>query len=148
MPDIAKLNRAAGFADSASKKAPPGRWKRVTARWLEHLEKNVAMLQGLVRAGFEQTIKAIARKGGYKRLNPAFFEILEWKQKQSAGGHRTIGLTGLKLAKSERFDGLSEAEICEMIEGQRLLYRERGGPTAERCRSDSHNHGRTAAFIE
>src|SRR6185436_6858063 len=49
---------------------------------------------------------------------------LGWKQKQAAGGHRTVGLTDLKLQKSDRFDGLSEAEICEAIENQKLSYKE------------------------
>jgi hypothetical protein len=38
-----------------------------------------------------------------------------------------VGLTGLKLEKSPRFDGLSEAEICETIETQRLSYKEAVG---------------------
>jgi hypothetical protein len=35
-----------------------------------------------------------------------------------------VGLTGLTLVKRERFDGLSEAEICEWIEHERLSYKE------------------------
>ncbi len=123
-PEIARLNRAAGFADPASKKPPLGRWKRAATHWLQFREQNVAMLQGLVRAGFKETIKSIARKCGYKPQSAAFFEILGWKQKQSSAGHRSVGLTGLKLEKRERFDGLSEAEICEMIETQKLLYKD------------------------
>lgn len=122
--EIAELNRKAGFADPGSKKPPLGRWKRAAEKWLRHREQNPALLAGLVKAGFKETIKAIARKAGYKPESPAFFELLGWKQKQSAGGHRTVGLTGLKLAKSNRLDGLSEAEICEMIETQRLSYKE------------------------
>jgi len=124
VPEIAALNRRAGFGDPGSKKPPLGRWKRAATRWLQLREKNAAMLQGLVRAGFKETIKNIARKAGYKPESQAFFEILGWKQKQAAGGHRTVGLTGLKLVKSERFDGLSEAEICEAIDTQRLSYKE------------------------
>ncbi|HLL06854.1 MAG TPA: vWA domain-containing protein [Myxococcaceae bacterium] len=123
-PEIAALNRKAGFGDPGSKKPPLGRWKRAATRWLAMREKNPAMLQGLVKAGFKETIKKIARKAGYKPESQAFFEVLGWKQKQSAAGHRSVGLTGLKLEKSERFDGLSEAEICEAIETQRLSYKE------------------------
>ncbi len=121
---IAELNRRAGFADPGSKKPPLGRWKKAAEKWLRHREQNPAMLAGLVKAGFKETIKAIARKAGYKPASPAFFELLGWKQKQSTTGHRTVGLTGLKLTKSNRLDGLSEAEICEMIDSQRLSYKE------------------------
>jgi hypothetical protein len=123
-PEIAALNRKAGFGDPGSKKPPLGRWKRAATKWLAMREKNPAMLEGLVKAGFKETIKKIARKAGYKPESQAFFEVLGWKQKQAAGGHRKVGLTGLKLEKRERFDGLSEAEICEAIETQRLTYKE------------------------
>jgi Mg-chelatase subunit ChlD len=123
-PEIAELNRKAGFADPGSKKPPLGRWKKGAEKWLKYREQNPAMLAGLVKAGFKETIKAIARKAGYKPTSASFFELLGWKQKQSEAGHRTVGLSGLKLAKSNRLDGLSEAEICEMIEGQRLSYKE------------------------
>lgn len=123
-PEIARLNRGAGFGDPASKKPPLGRWKRAAQKWLALREQNPAMLKGLVKAGFKETIKAIARKCGYKPQSQAFFEILGWKQKQAAGGHRTVGLGTLTLSKQERFDGLSEAEICEAIETQRLTYKD------------------------
>lgn len=124
LPEIAELNRAAGFADPASKKPPLGRWKRAADKWLRIRETNVPMLEGLVSAGYKETIKKIARKVGYKPDTQAFFEILGWKQKQAAGGHRTLGLSGLALQKRERFDGLSEVEICEAIEAQRLGYKD------------------------
>jgi hypothetical protein len=82
------------------------------------------MLEGLVRAGYKETIKKIARKAGYKPDSQVFFEVLGWKQKQAEGGHRTVGLEGLKLEKRERFDDLSEVEICEAIEAQSLGYKE------------------------
>jgi hypothetical protein len=123
-PQISALNRRAGFADAAGRKAPLGRWKQAAARWLTVRETNLPMLEGLVGAGYKETIKAIARKCGYKPQSPAFFELLGWKQKQSKGGHRTVGLTGLKLQKRERFDGLSEAEICERIADERLTYKD------------------------
>jgi Mg-chelatase subunit ChlD len=123
-PVIAELNRIAGFSDAGSKKAPLGRWKRAAQRWLAVREKNLPMLQGLVKAGYKETIKRIARKCGYKPESAAFFEVLGWKQKQAAGGHRTVGLSGLKLQKRDRFDGLSEAEICEAIVMQKLSYKD------------------------
>jgi hypothetical protein len=126
-PSIATMNRRAGFGDPASKRAPLGRWARAAQKWLRVREKNLPMLHGLAKAGYKETIKSIARKCGYKPESQAFFEVLGWKQKQAASGHRTIGLSGLKLEKSNRFDGLSEAEICETIETQRLSYKEAVG---------------------
>jgi hypothetical protein len=123
-PAIAEVNRRAGFADAAGRKAPLGRWKQAAARWLTVRERNLPMLEGLVAAGYKETIKAIARKCGYKPEGPRFFEVLGWKQKQSAGGHRQVGLSGLNLLKRDRFDGLGEAEICERILDERLGYKE------------------------
>ncbi len=124
-PEIAALNRKAGFGDPAAKKPPLGRWKRAAQKWLALRESNPAMLKGLVKAGFKETIKDLARKAGYKPATQAFFEVLGWKQKQSSGGHRSVGLSGdLKLTKQERFDGLTEAEICEAVETQRLSYKD------------------------
>lgn len=122
--DIAELNRLAGFSDPAAKKAALGRWKSAANHWLRIREANRPMLEGLVAAGYKETIKKIARKAGYKPESGAFFEILGWKQKQAAGGHRSVGMDGLVLQKRERFDGLSEAEICEAIETQKLKYKE------------------------
>jgi hypothetical protein len=126
-PAIAAMNRRAGFGDPSSKRAPLGRWKRAATKWLRVRETNLPMLHGLAKAGYKETIKNIARKCGYKPESQAFFEVLGWKQKQAKGGHRTLGLSGLKLDKSPRFDGLSEAEICEAIETQRLSYKEAVG---------------------
>lgn len=126
--EIAELNRLAGFADPGSRKAPLGRWKRAACRWLALRERNLPMLQGLVKAGYKETLKAIARKAGYKPESATFFEVLGWKQKQSAAGHRTVGLDGtLVLQKSERWEGLSEAEICEVIVTRKLSYKEAVG---------------------
>jgi von Willebrand factor type A domain len=123
-PEIARLNRRAGFGDPGSKKPPLGRWKRAAAKYLAHREANPAMLEGLVKAGFKETIKAIARKCGYKPRSQAFFEALGWKQTQAAAGHRTVGLGALALGRHERFDGLSEAEICEAVAEQHLTYKD------------------------
>jgi hypothetical protein len=126
-PSIATMNRRAGFADPASKKPPLGRYKRAAAKWLRVREANLPMLHGLAKAGYKETIKNIARKCGYKPESQAFFEVLGWKQKQAAAGHRQVGMSGLKLDKSNRFDGLSEVEICETIETQKLSYKEAVG---------------------
>jgi hypothetical protein len=123
-PEIAALNRAAGFADAAGRKPPIGRWKQAASRWLRVRETNLPMLEGLVGAGYKQTLMALSRKAGYKPEDAAFFEALGWKQKQATGGHRRVGLTGLKLAKRERFDGLTEVEICERIVDERLTYKD------------------------
>jgi len=125
--EIAELNRVAEFADPAGRKPPLGRWKRAAKKWLAVREANRPMLEGLVRAGYKETIKKIARKVGYKPQSSDFFALLGWKQKQSAEGHREIGLDNLELVKAERFDGLSEAEICETIDTQGLSYKEAVG---------------------
>jgi hypothetical protein len=127
VPQIAELNRKAGFGDPAAKRAPLGRWSKAAAKWLAMREANGAMLQGLVRAGYKETIKNLARKLGYKPASPEFFGVLGWKQKQAADGRRTIGLDNATLVKSDRFDGLSEAEICETIVSQRLRYKDAVG---------------------
>ena len=126
-PEIAALNRAAGFGDPAGKRPPLGRWPRAAGKWLAIREANAPMLSGLVRAGYKQTIKNLARKVGYKPASPAFFSILGWKQSQADDGRRQIGIGDLALVKAERFDGLSEAEICEAIVSQRLRYKDAVG---------------------
>jgi hypothetical protein len=123
-PAIVELNRAAGFGDAAGAGPILGRWPKAATKWLAIREKNPRMLAGLVKAGFQSTIKKIARKVGYKPESQAFFEVLGWKQKQAAGGHRTVGLTDLKVEKRGRFDDLSEGEICEAIVEQKLSYKE------------------------
>jgi len=127
LPAIAALNRAAGFADPAGKRAPLGRWPKAAAKWLAQREANAPMLAGLVKAGYKQTIKNLSRKVGYKPTAAAFFGVLGWKQTQKGDGRRKIGLDNLELAKSERFDGLSEAEICETIVTQKLRYKDAVG---------------------
>lgn len=126
-PEIAALNRAAGFGDPAAKRAPTGRWAKAATKWLAFRETNKAMLTGLVKAGYKETIKALARKIGYKPQTPEFFGMLGWKQKQADDGRREIGLDNALIEKSERFDGLSEAEICETIVTQQLRYKDAVG---------------------
>lgn len=123
-PAIIELNRAAGFGDPAGTGAVIGRYPKAAAKWINVREKNPRMLAGLVKAGFKETIKKLARKVGYKPESQAFFEVLGWKQKQAPAGHRSVGLSDLKLEKRGRFDDLSEAEICESIVDQKLAYKE------------------------
>ncbi|MEU5877794.1 VWA domain-containing protein [Spirillospora sp. NPDC047279] len=127
-PDIAELNRAADFADPAGRRPPLGRWPRAARQWLAFRERNLPLLEGLVKAGYKETIKQIARKSGYRPESERFFEVLGWPQKQAGGGHRTLGLDGgMRLRRQERFDGLDEAEICERIVTGRLSYKEAVG---------------------
>lgn len=91
---------------------------KAVEKWLRHRERNPRMLEGLVRAGFRTTVMKLARKVGYKPESGAFFEILRWKQKQSAGGHRTLALD-TEVSAAESWDGLSEAQICaRIVEGR------------------------------
>lgn len=121
---IADLNRNAGFGSPNSRTPMLGRWPKVATKWLRIREHNPPMLEGLVRAGYKETIKKIARKVGYKPESEHFFGVLGWKQKQATAGHRTMGLEGLRLVKRERFDDLSEAEICETIVTRGLTFKE------------------------
>jgi hypothetical protein len=123
-PAIVELNRIAGFGDASAKSAPMGRWARAAEKWLRVREQNPAMLNGIAKAGYKETIKKLARKIGYKPDSQAFFEILGWKQKQASGGHRSVGLSDLKIEKHKRFDDLSEAEICETIVDQKLSFKD------------------------
>jgi hypothetical protein len=123
-PEIAALNRSAGFADPAGRKPPRGRWPSAARQWLAVRERNLPLLEGLVAAGYKETIKQLARKCGYRPVSEHFFEILGWPQKQAAGGHRRHGLDGLVVARRERFDGLTEEEICARIAAERLSYKD------------------------
>ena len=124
VPEIATINRDAGFADPAGRKPTLGRWPSAARQWLAIREHNPRLLEGLVAAGFKETIKRIARKVGYKPDSQAFFEILGWPQQQARGGHRRVGLDGLEVRRRERFDGMDEAAICERIVAEKLTYKE------------------------
>ncbi|MBO0869447.1 MAG: hypothetical protein J2P15_12860 [Micromonosporaceae bacterium] len=126
-PRIAALNRGAGFADVTGTRPALGRWPSAARQWLAHRERNAWLLEGLVSTGYKETIKKLVRKCGYRPESERFFEILGWPQKQSPAGHRRIGLDGLNLTKRERFDGLSEVEICEKIVAEGLSYKQTVG---------------------
>jgi hypothetical protein len=113
LPGVAALNRQLGFGASARRPAL-GRWPRVVEKWLRHRERNVALLEGLVRAGFRTTVMQLARKVGYKPESVRFFEVLRWRQKQAPTGHRALAL-GVAPPAAESWVGLDEGAICERI---------------------------------
>lgn len=118
---VAAINRELGFGRSARKPAM-GRYDKVVTRWLRHREANPKMLQGLVRAGFRQTVMRLAQKVGYKPTTDAFFRILRWKQKQADDGRRSIAI-GKEVSASASWAGLGEAEICQRIMSDRPGYK-------------------------
>lgn len=112
-PEVAQINRDLGFGRSA--RCPYlGRWPRVAAKWLRYREQNPKMLEGLVRVGLRNRVRALAQHIGYKPESEAFYDILGWKQKQADDGRRTIAI-GKKVKKSESWKGLSERQICNRI---------------------------------
>lgn len=122
LPQVARLNRELGFGGRSLRSAPLGRWPRVVTRWLRHRERNPRMLEGLVRAGFRQTVMQLCRKVGYKPESARFFEILRWKQSQAADGRRAL-VIGRPVAEAETWAGLSEREICERIVATKPSYK-------------------------
>lgn len=121
LPAVAQINRDVGFGRSG--RAPVlGRYPRVVTKWLRHRERNPAMLQALVKAGFRRTVMKLARKVGYKPLSPRFFELLRWRQKQADDGRRAIAL-GAFVTAAETWEGLSEAQICERIVSEKPSYK-------------------------
>lgn len=113
LPGIAAINRELGFGKSARNPAR-GRYYKVVEKWLRYREENPKMLEGLVKAGFRTTTMKLARRVGYKPLTPKFFEILRWKQKQSADGRRNLAI-GQDFGKAETWEDLDEREICMKI---------------------------------
>lgn len=114
VPEIAALNVELGFTKSA-KNPFLGRWPKVVQKWLRHREQNPKVLQGLVKGGYRRTVIELANFSHYEPLSDRFYEILRWKQKQAAEGHRTIAI-GKAVKAAESWTGLSETQICERIE--------------------------------
>jgi hypothetical protein len=114
LPEIAAINRELGFGKSV-KHPFLGRWPKVIEKWLRYREENPKMLEGLVKAGFGNTVKALARRIGYKPTTDKFFETLRWKQKQSEDGRREMAI-GKAVKAAESWEGMGEQEICELIE--------------------------------
>ena len=113
VPGVAVINRELGFGNSA-RRPFLGRWSKAVEKWLQFREENPKMLDGLVKAGFKNTVKDLARAIGYKPETPKFFEALGWAQDQAKDGRRSI-LIGVEMAKGESWDELTEAQICEKI---------------------------------
>ncbi len=113
VPAVAQRNREMGFGRSG-RHAPMGRWPKAVTRWLSHRERNVRLLQGLVKAGFRRTVMRLAQRVGYKPSSERFFEILRWRQKQSSDGRRSLAL-GKTFASEPGWKDLDEAQICERI---------------------------------
>lgn len=116
-PGVAAINRELGFGSSA-RRPFLGRWSKAVEKWLQFREENPRMLDGLVKAGFKNTVKDLARAVGYKPRTPRFFEALGWSQDQAKDGRRSI-LVGVELARGESWDALTEAQICEKIVAER-----------------------------
>jgi hypothetical protein len=113
LPQVAAFNRELGFGAS-TRKAFLGRWPTVVEKWLRHREENPRLLDGLVKAGFKQTVIDLARRVGYKPTTTKFFDTLRWKQAQADDGRRTMAI-GLAVKAAENWEGLSEAQVCEKI---------------------------------
>ncbi|MBI2927971.1 MAG: VWA domain-containing protein [Verrucomicrobia bacterium] len=123
LPGVVAINRRLGFGNPHKRKPFTGRYYKAVTDWLEFRETNLSLLEGLKKAGYASTVRDLCRIVGYKPKSKCFFEVLGWKQKQAAAGHRTIGLTDLQLRKLS-FDGLSEQEICERIVAEKLGWKQ------------------------
>lgn len=113
VPGVAAINRELGFGNSA-RRPFLGRWSKAVEKWLSFREENPKMLDGLIKAGFKNTVKDLARAVGYKPQTPKFFEVLGWAQDQAKDGRRSI-LIGVEMAKAETWDDLTEVQVCEKI---------------------------------
>lgn len=121
LDEVATINRELGFGRSA-RNPTLGRYPKVVEKWLRHREQNVAILEGLVKAGFRTTVMQLCRKIGYKPESPRFFEILRWKQTQAEDGRRELAIDE-DLAPAATWEGLSEGEICQRIVSERPDYK-------------------------
>jgi len=113
LPEVAAINRELGFGKSA-KHAFLGRWPKAIEKWLRFREENPKMLHGLVKAGFSNTVKTLARRIHYKPTSDRFFDALRWKQKQAEDGRRDMAI-GKAVKAAESWDALDEAGVCETI---------------------------------
>jgi hypothetical protein len=123
LPGVVTMNRTLGFGNPHKRKPFTGRYYNAVTDWLEFRETNISLLEGLRKSGYAKTVQSLARMVGYKPKSKHFFEVLGWKQKQAAEGHRTIGLTDLEIRKVS-FEGLSEKEICERIVAEKLGWKQ------------------------
>jgi hypothetical protein len=123
LPGVATMNRALGFGNPHKRKPFTGRYYNAVTDWLDFRETNHSLLEGLKKSGYAKTVQGLARMVGYKPKSKRFFELLGWKQKQAAQGHRSIGLTDLQIRKVS-FDGMSEKEICETILAEKVGWKQ------------------------
>jgi hypothetical protein len=123
LPGIVTMNRTLGFGNPHKRKPFTGRYYSAVTDWLEFRETNISLLEGLRKSGYSKTVQSLARMVGYKPKSKRFFEVLGWKQKQAAQGHRTIGLTDLEIRKLS-FEGLSEKQICEKTVAEKLGWKQ------------------------
>jgi hypothetical protein len=121
LPGVAAINRELGFGKSA-RRPFLGRWEKAVEKWLLFREENPKLLEGLVKAGFRQTVMDLARRVGYKPTTTKFFETLRWKQAQAKDGRRTLAI-GQAVEAAETWVGLSEEQICERIVKDRPNYK-------------------------
>lgn len=121
LPGIAAINQELGFGRSA-RRPFYGRWPAATRKWLAYREANPQLLEGLVKAGFKETVKSLARRCSYAADSERFYEILRWRQDQAKDGRRSVAI-GKAVKKAESWDGLSEMQICERIVGQKPSYK-------------------------
>ena len=121
LPGIAAINRDLKFGNSA-RRPFLGRWSKAVEKWLQFREENPKMLAGLIKAGFKETVKDLARAVGYKPQSPKFFETLGWAQDQSKDGRRSL-LIGVEMAKGESWEELTEAQICEKLVAEKLNWK-------------------------
>ncbi len=123
LPGVVTMNRTLGFGNPHKRKPFVGRYYHAVTDWLEFRETNFSLLEGLKKSGYAKTVQNLARMVGYRPKSKRFFEVLGWRQKQAAGGHRTIGLEDLQIRKLS-FEDLSESEICETIVAEKLGWKQ------------------------
>jgi hypothetical protein len=116
LAQVASINRALGFGTSP-RSTFYGRWPKVVRAWLRHRELNPKMLDGLVRAGYRESVRRLAQLSSYEPKSAAFYRALRWKQTQAKTGHRTIAIG--ETMSGDSWAGLTEAEVCARIQRER-----------------------------
>ena len=122
-PEIAALNRAAGFGDPAGRKPPLGRWPR-------RPRSGSPTARRTCRCSRAWSRPATRRRSRSSRARAATSRAPSGSSRSSAGSRsRPTAATGgsastvWSVRRRERFDGLSEAEICERIVAERCRTR-------------------------
>lgn len=120
LPGVAEVNRQLGLGQG--KHAFLGRWPQAVTAYLRAHERAPKRLEAAVRAGYRTWFIEMAKAVGYRPESPAFFTTLRWRQRQSAEGHRTVGLD-VDVVAAESWAGLDEAAICERIVTGRVPWK-------------------------